>query len=83
MQMVSLGDNLHEMSRPILCEGKKKKERNAVNLSTADCPHRLVNVKQMRTNKIQKAFFYIHCDINIRPVMGELILKIEVTIFNA
>ena len=34
MQIVSLGDNLHEMSKSIL--GKKKKKKNITDLSAAE-----------------------------------------------
>ena len=41
MQIVSLGDNLHKMSKPIFCENRK----DIINLSSAAFAHRVVNVK--------------------------------------
>ena len=42
MQIVSLGDNLHEMSELIFCEIKKKK--NIANLSSTELAQRVVKV---------------------------------------
>ena len=41
MQIVSLGDNLHEMTKPILWENKK----NIINLSSAESTQRVVKIK--------------------------------------
>ena len=41
MQIVSLGDNLHKMSKPVSCENRK----DIINLSSAAFAHRVVNVK--------------------------------------
>ena len=41
MQIVSNGDNLHEMSNPVLCENKK----SVTSLSSADLARRVVKVK--------------------------------------
>ena len=40
MQIVSWGDNLHEMSKPIFWEKKKKK--NIISLPSAKYAHRMV-----------------------------------------
>ena len=41
MQIVSTGDNLHEMSNPVFLEKKK----NIINLSSAELAKRVVKVK--------------------------------------
>ena len=39
MQIVSFGDNLHKMSKPIFWEKKKKKKKKKkINLSSAELP---------------------------------------------
>ena len=43
MHIVSLGDNLHEMSNPILWENKKKN----INMSSAEFAHSVVKVKEV------------------------------------
>ena len=45
MQIVSLGDNLHEISDPVFWEHKK----NITNLSSAEFSQRVVKVKQIAT----------------------------------
>ena len=44
MQIVSSGDNLHDMSKPI--SGKNKK--NIVNLSSAELAQKVVKVNQLK-----------------------------------
>ena len=41
MQIVSIGDNLHEMSNPV----SGKKYENVINLSSAELAQRVVKVK--------------------------------------
>ena len=43
MQIVCLGDNLHEMSMPVFWEGGKKKKRN-INLLSADFAYTVIRV---------------------------------------
>ena len=43
MQIVSIGDNLHEMSNPVFLE--KKNKTNITDLSSAELAKRLVKVK--------------------------------------
>ena len=42
MQIVSSGDNLHEMTKPIFWKNKEKK--NIINLSAAEFAQRVVKV---------------------------------------
>ena len=52
MQIVSLGDNLHEMSYPVLCacvcrgwaEWGVGKKKNIINLSSAEAAQKVVKV---------------------------------------
>ena len=44
MQIVSWGDNLHEMSEPIFLENN----RNFINLSSAQLAHKVVKIKGRR-----------------------------------
>ena len=44
MQIVSLGDNLHEVSDPIF----RKNKKNIVSLSSAEFALRVVSVKQKK-----------------------------------
>ena len=43
MQIVSIGDNLHEMSKPIFC---KKGKKNVIDMSSTEFSQRLVKVKE-------------------------------------
>ena len=43
MHIVSLGDNLHEMSKPSFLK-KKKKKKNVINLSSSELAQRVVKV---------------------------------------
>ena len=43
MHIVSLGDNLHEMSKPFFLK-KKKRKKNVINLSSSELAQRVVKV---------------------------------------
>ena len=47
MRIVSGGDNLHEMSNPVLFWGKYKKKKNIINLPSAKFAQRVAKVKYM------------------------------------
>ena len=57
MQIVSLGDNLHETSKTFSVKNKK----NIINLLSADFAHRMVMIKVLITtaaDKILRLFFF-------------------------
>ena len=57
MQIVSLGDNLHEVSKPI-CEEKKKE--NYFKVSSAEFLSRVLSVKKILTEKSSEISGYIY-----------------------
>ena len=42
MQIVSLGDNLHEVSDPVVWEFSGENKKNIISLSSAEIPHSTV-----------------------------------------
>ena len=59
MQIVSLGDHLHEMSTPILWENKK----NLINLLSAESIHNVVNNNfqvSVRNKKCYKIMLFLN-----------------------
>ena len=57
MQIVSLGDNLHEMSNAF--SGKIKK--NLINLSSAESAHSMLSVKAQYIKSQQTTFSIVLC----------------------
>ena len=53
MQIVSSGNNLHEMSKPVFWEKFKK---NTINLSSTELAHRVIKVKKKK--KEEKNIFH-------------------------
>ena len=58
MQIVSTGDNLHDMSNPVFWENRTKK--NIINMSSAELAQlwwRLTQINKMRDNCKQQGFY--------------------------
>ena len=95
MQIVSSGNNLHEMSKPIFCKKKKKIGKKNNKLSSAEYAHRAVKVNDAMNNgtqgyspneKIDTDKLLAHSDPNIDQISiswfyeYHLIIKRECTI---
>ena len=58
MQIVSSGDNLHEMSN--LFYGKNNLKKNAINLSSAELPQRVAKVRMILSIKFTNIGTLLH-----------------------
>ena len=47
MQIVSFGDNLHEMSKSIIWKKEEKKNKNMINLLSAEYALRVITMQQI------------------------------------
>ena len=54
MQILSNGDNLHEISNPFFSKKKKKKKKKNNNLSSAELAQRVVKVKTIIESRHEK-----------------------------
>ena len=72
MKIVSIGDNLHEISKPVFLEKNKK---NIIYLSSAEIAHSVVKVNKRGILKIGSSYF------TKKAYAGVLIRKISMRCF--